>query len=68
VLVGKIVRNTSIRNACGCSIVGIYANGSMIANPRPDTLLTEDDELILIGSVEAEEKFFRLYNPIIENE
>jgi Trk K+ transport system NAD-binding subunit len=66
-LAGNIVRNTSIRNACGCSIVGIYANGSMIANPRPDTLLTEDDELILIGSVEAEEKFFRLYNPITEN-
>jgi len=65
---GKLVRDTSLRNTCGCNIVGIRTNGSMITNPRADSFLTEDDELILIGSVEAEEKFFRFYNPITENE
>lgn len=65
---GKTVQDTSLRTTCGCSIVGIQANGSMITNPRPDSLLTEDDALILIGTVEAEEKFFRLYNPVTENE
>ncbi len=67
-LEGKNVGNTSLRSTCGCNIVGIGANGSMITNPRSDTLLSENDELILIGTVEAEEKFFRLYNPVTEND
>jgi hypothetical protein len=35
----------------------------MTINPFVETLLPADGEIILIGSVESEEKFFRRYKP-----
>jgi K+/H+ antiporter YhaU regulatory subunit KhtT len=65
---GKMVKDAFIRSTCGCSIVGMNSNGTLMPNPLPDMLLTKEDELILIGTVEAEEKFFRLYKPVAEEE
>jgi Trk K+ transport system NAD-binding subunit len=48
---------------CGCNVVGICADGKMMINPYHDIILPADGEMILIGSVESEEKFFRLYKP-----
>jgi Trk K+ transport system NAD-binding subunit len=32
-------------------------------NPHAETVLLSDGEMILIGSIESEERFFRRYRP-----
>lgn len=60
---GKTINYASIQEECGCSVIGVNAHGSMTINPFVETLLPADGEIILIGSVESEEKFFRRYKP-----
>ena len=62
-LVGKTIQYASIREECGCSVVGINTNGSLIINPSPEAKLPQEGEMILIGCVESEEKFFKRYRP-----
>jgi voltage-gated potassium channel len=62
-LVGKTIKYASIREECGCSVIGISTNGSLKINPCAETILPSDGEMILIGSVESEENFFRRYRP-----
>ena len=63
-LIGKTIKYASIREECGCSVIGISANGSLMINPYPEVTLPQDGEMILIGSVESEKRFFRRYRPI----
>jgi K+/H+ antiporter YhaU regulatory subunit KhtT len=63
-LAGKTIKYASIREECGCSVIGISANGSLMINPYPEVTLPQEGEIILIGSVESEERFFRRYRPI----
>jgi voltage-gated potassium channel len=60
-LIGKTIEYASIQEECGCSVIGVSAHGSMTINPFIETILPVDGEIILIGSVESEEKFFRRY-------
>jgi Trk K+ transport system NAD-binding subunit len=62
-LMGKTIQYASIQEECGCNIIGVSAHGSMMINPFVETILSADGEIILIGSVESEEKFFRRYKP-----
>jgi voltage-gated potassium channel len=62
-LAGKTIKDASIREGCGCSVIGISTNGSLMINPHAKTVLLSDGEIILIGSVESEERFFRRYRP-----
>jgi voltage-gated potassium channel len=62
-LAGKTIKYSSIREECGCSVIGISTNGSLMINPSPEVTLPQEGEMILIGSIEAEEKFFKLYRP-----
>lgn len=62
-LIGKTIKYASIREKCGCSIIGLHDDGTMMINPYHDTILPSNGEIILIGSVESEEKFFQLYKP-----
>jgi voltage-gated potassium channel len=63
-LAGKTIKNASIREESGCDVIGICINGSMTANPQMEMLLPSDGELILIGDIESEDKFFRRYKPM----
>jgi K+/H+ antiporter YhaU regulatory subunit KhtT len=47
-----------IREECGCSVIGINANGSLVINPYPEATFPQGSEMILIGSVVPKEKFF----------
>jgi len=60
-LIGKTIEYASIQEECGCSVIGVSAHGSMTINPFIETILPVDGEIILIGSVESEEKFFHRY-------
>ncbi|WP_291320402.1 NAD-binding protein [Desulfonatronospira sp.] len=55
---GKNLGQSDIRMKSGCNVIAIEspARGTLI-NPEPDTSLEEGDELILIGTSEAEKKF-----------
>lgn len=49
----KSIRDFNIRDASGANIVGIKkANGQIIFNPMPDTVLTSEDKLFVIGNNE----------------
>ena len=63
-LAGKSIRYAAIREYCGCDVIGISAGGTMMINPYIETTLPAGGEMILIGSVESEEKFFRRFRPI----
>lgn len=62
-IVGKSLRDQSIRQDTGCSVIAIKRGEAMLINPDPDTVVNGDDELILIATTEAEKKFARQYQP-----
>jgi len=62
-LVGKTIKSAFINEECGCNVIGISANGSIKIDTNLETVLPVEGEMILIGSVESEDKFFRRYRP-----
>ncbi len=56
-LVGRTLAESGIRDKTGCSVIAIDTQGKTNINPVPETVLNEEDELILIGTTEAEAKF-----------
>ncbi|MEX1018091.1 MAG: NAD-binding protein [Litorilinea sp.] len=65
-LVGKNLIDADIRRTSGCTVVAISRKGETIVNPDPRLPLLREDELILIGSVDAENRFLDLYAKEIE--
>lgn len=60
-IVGKALRDQKIRQTTGCSIIAIKRGEEMLLNPEPETILSKDDELILIGTAQAEKNFMEHY-------
>ncbi len=60
-LVGKTLAESSIRKETGCTVIALRTNEDMKINPEPEMVLYLGSEIILIGTVEAENKFFELY-------
>ena len=60
-LVGKTLVESNIRKDTGCSVLSIKQDGQQKINPHPDTKLTPDSGLVLIGNVEQESQFMNLY-------
>ena len=60
-LAGKSLSENQIREMTGCSVVAITREGNLILNPDPFSPLEENDELILIGTAEAEKHFMEKY-------
>ncbi|KAF0178738.1 MAG: Ion transport 2 domain-containing protein [Nitrospirae bacterium] len=60
-LAGVSLGESGIRQRTGCSVVAIHSGGSDRINPDPATILQKSDELILIGSADAETRFIELY-------
>lgn len=60
-LVGKTLAESGIRQETGCSVVALGVEESMVTNPDPHQPLEEGTELILVGTVEAEQCFMRRY-------
>lgn len=56
-LAGKTIASSSVREQTGLSIVAVVRDDDMQVNPEPATELSADAEIILIGSVEAEDRF-----------
>jgi K+/H+ antiporter YhaU regulatory subunit KhtT len=60
-LVGKTIQESQVRSETGCSIIGVSVDGHMIVPPEPSTLLTENSEIVLLGSVASEKEFLKKY-------
>ncbi|MDD3580396.1 MAG: NAD-binding protein [Desulfobacca sp.] len=60
-LAGKTLRESKIREETGCTLIAIQTDGEMNINPNPDQPLAATDELILIGTGEAEKLFLNRY-------
>ncbi|WP_035805009.1 potassium channel family protein [Lunatimonas lonarensis] len=60
-LEGRSIAASCIRKETGCTVIAVKAEGITHVNPAPDMVLQKDAEIILIGTVEAEKKFFERY-------
>lgn len=61
-LVGKTLSQSGIREKTGCTLVAIVHKGETLANPKPTIQIGKDDELILIGTYDAESMFLKEFS------
>lgn len=67
-LVGRTLADSQIRKQTGCNIVAVYDQGVMHINPDPTFRFGEHNELILIGTGEAEELFLRRHSEMSKSD
>jgi len=60
-LVGKSLAENQIRAQTGCSVIAINTQGKSIINPDPSIPLGKSDEMVLIGTADAEKRFIEKY-------
>jgi len=60
---GRRLADCAVRSETGCTIIAVESPGGRTINPDPDLLLPEDGTLLLIGTLEAEEKFLEEFKP-----
>ena len=60
--IGKSLSESRIRSQTGCNVVAICEPEAMCINPEPSHRFSENNELILIGSGEAERRFFKMHS------
>lgn len=60
-LAGKSLSENHLREETGCSVVAITREGKLILNPDPFSPLELNDELLLIGTADAEKQFKERY-------
>ena len=65
-LVGKSLAESQIRVQTGCSVIAINRDSTMVNNPDPAVRFQKKDELIMIGTDDAEKKLFNKYADMIE--
>ena len=61
-LLGKSLAESRIRLQTGCNVIATSQDGKMVINPDPSVCLLESSELIVIGTDEAEKRFFKMYS------
>ncbi len=61
-LVGKTLALSGIREKTGCTVVAIQHQGQTSINPEPALQIGKDDELILIGTYDAESAFMSQFS------
>ena len=63
-LENKTILDLKIRENTGCSVIAIKRGDKLTINPDPNIVLEKNDELILIGSEEAEKRFNEKYTVV----
>jgi len=58
-LVNHSLKDLQIRKKTGASVISIIRGDKTIVNPSPDEIIRKDDTLVLVGSKEQIEKFFK---------
>ncbi len=62
-LAGRSLAESNIRQRTGCTVIGIDRDYETTTNPGPSTILSEDMEIVLIGTPEGERKFLLEFPP-----
>jgi len=60
-LAGKSLAETNLRQETGCSVIAVNEDSHLQINPDPQRPLDANSEIILIGSLAAEQEFFKRY-------
>jgi K+/H+ antiporter YhaU regulatory subunit KhtT len=60
--VNKSLAESQIRSQTGCNVVAVCDPETMCVNPDPTFRFGENNELVLIGSEEAESRFFKIHS------
>lgn len=60
-LAGKSLIESAIRASTGCNVVAIDTPEGMLVNPPPTTRLSGGSRMVLIGTVDAEERFLQQF-------
>ncbi len=60
-LAGYTIAESSIRKETGCTVIAVRTKDYMQINPEPSMVMPENAEIILIGTVDAENQFFEIY-------
>ncbi len=60
-LAGKSLAESQIRKQTGCSVIAIGRENKLNINPEPSILLGEHDEMVLIGTGDAEKRLMDSY-------
>ncbi len=58
----------AVRSETGCTVIAVEHDGESIVNPQPDLVLPPGGSLLLIGTLEAEEKFLQAFKPDLASE
>ncbi len=61
-LADKTLAENQIRRKTGCNVIAIRSGESFIVNPDPTIKLKTNEELILIGTAEAEKEFMKVFS------
>lgn len=61
-LVGQTLAQSGIREKTGCTVVAIEHQGKTFINPEPSIHIGKNDELVLIGTYDAESSFLSTFN------
>ncbi len=57
-MVGRTLEECRFRQTTGCNVVAIEKEGEFNAKPSPQSILTHDTQLVIVGDAEAGRKFF----------
>ncbi len=60
-LAGKSLAESQIRKQANCSVIAIGRNSKLNINPEPSIILDINDEMVLIGTSDAEKRFMDIY-------
>jgi K+/H+ antiporter YhaU regulatory subunit KhtT len=60
-LVGQSIKESDVRARSGCSIIATRHEGKLTLNPAPSTILAKGEDILLIGTLSAEEKFVEVF-------
>jgi Trk K+ transport system NAD-binding subunit len=57
---GKRLADTPIRQETGCSVIAIGKGDELAINPEPSVVLDKDDDMVLIGTSDAEQRLMQM--------
>ncbi len=60
-LEGKTLATANIRQQTGCTVIGIDKHDTTVTDLRPQTVIPEGAEIVLIGSAEGEQSFLKTF-------
>ncbi len=62
-MAGRRLGDSAVRSETGCTVIAVEHRGERVVNPGPEVVIPAGGTLLLIGTLEAEEKFLREFEP-----